>query len=205
MRKILMAFLVLMMFSYPAYSRPTLAVREFDNKTDDDKVPAGAVMNMMVTELYNAGLFDLVEREKLKYAQQEYELAMSGLMNPKSAAKFSSPAIEGARYQMSGAITLYHYFEKGSGFAIPIIGSAAVAKTGYVCLEIQIMDTVTSNIIYAAAQEGSAKRAAKGAITAYKGFFIGGYKREYEGILASATREAVMKHVAELKKIQFEE
>ena len=64
---------------------------------------------------------------------------------------------------MTGAITLYYYSEKGSGFAIPILGSATQAKTAYVILDIRIIDNTTGEIIYTGDQVGTSRRDAKGA------------------------------------------
>ena len=53
-----------------AEAKPRLAVREFENKAGGS-VPASAITEMMTTELYEAGLFTLVEREKLNYVADE--------------------------------------------------------------------------------------------------------------------------------------
>ncbi|MBQ6981572.1 MAG: hypothetical protein IJQ15_03990, partial [Synergistaceae bacterium] len=112
--------------------------------------------------------------------------------------------LHSAQYSMEGAITLYYYHEKGSGFVLPIIGSATVAKTAYVQLEIRIVDNTTGRIVYSSEQLGSSRQDAKESLGGYKGFFIGGYNRTYGGILASATRDAVMKHVAAIKARNWE-
>lgn len=67
-----------------AREKPRLAVREFENKAGGD-IPASAITEMMTTELYEAGLFTLVEREKLKYVGEEIRLSQSGLMDESTA------------------------------------------------------------------------------------------------------------------------
>ena len=186
-----------------ASALPRMAVRAFEDRTEDGKAPAGAVMDMMVTELNKAGVFDLMERERLDYIAEEIRLGQSGLMDPSTAPAVGK--IKGVQYTMTGAITLYYYNEKGSGFALPVLGSATQAKTAYVILDIRIIDNSTGQIVYTSDQTGQAKQIAKGAIAAYKGFYIGSYNRTTGGLLATATRDAVMKHVNAIKNIYWEE
>ena len=203
MRKILVASMLLLCLAECAFARPRLSVRTFEDRSEEGNAPAGAVMDMMVTELNKAGVFDLMERERLDYIADEIRLGQSGLMDPSTAPKVGK--IKGVRYMMTGAITLYYYAEKGSGFAIPILGSATQAKTAYVVLDIRIIDTSTGEIVYTSDQVGEAKQVATGAIAAYKGFFIGSYKRTTGGLLATATRNSIMKHVNAIKAREWEE
>ena len=202
MRKIL-AVLFVMSLVASAEARPRLAVRAFDDRTEEGKAPAPAVMNMMVTELNKAGVFDLVERERLNYVADEIKLGQSGLMDMSTAPKVGK--IVGAKYTMTGAITVYYYSEKGSGFIVPVLGFATQAKTAYVMLDIEIIDNETGLIAYSEKMLGESKQVMKGALAAYKNFFIGGYNRTTGGILANATRDSVMKHVAALKLVNLEE
>ena len=162
-------------------------------------------MNMMITELSKAGVFDIMDREKetMDFMKDEYKMMYEGLIDPSTAIELGH--IQSPRYIMDGAITMYYYSEKGSGFAIPILGSATRAKTAYVMIDLRITDLETGGIIYASNELGeSNKQIDKGAIAAYKGFFGGSYKRESGGILAMATRNAVEKHVAAIKAIDWE-
>lgn len=193
----LLVFAVAVMLTGTGYALPRMAVRQFEDRTQDKDAPAGAVMDMMVTELNKAEVFELVERERLDHIAQELKLSQEGLIDPSMVLEIGK--LHSAQYGMEGAITLYYYHEKGRGFVLPIIGSAAVSKTAYVLLEIRIIDNTTGRIVYSSEQLGSSKQDAKGSLGGYKGFFIGGYKRTYGGILASATRDAVMKHVAAIK------
>ena len=155
---------------------------------------------MMTTELFNAGLFNLVEREKIDYIAEEIRLSQSGLIDPATAPDIGS--IKAARYMMTGAITVYYYNASGGVVYIPkIAGGGAGAKTAYVTLDLRVMDTATSEIIYAAAVQGEAKREAAGILTSFGGF--GGVS--YGGILATATRDSVMKHVAAMRRKEWPE
>ncbi|MBQ3653500.1 MAG: hypothetical protein II954_03670 [Synergistaceae bacterium] len=201
MRKFLAVILVLFC-AVSSQAKPRVTVRAFEDRTEEGKAPAPAVMDMMVTELSKAGVFDLMERERYDYITEEIRRGQSPFMDPSTAPAIGK--VKGVQYIMTGAITLYKYAEKANGFVIPIIGTGAQAKTAYVVLDIRILDTSTGAVVYASDQVGQAKQVAKGTIAAYKGFFIGGYKRETGGILAAATRDAVMKHVAALKAHSWE-
>ena len=192
----LLAVLFFLPGPYVAWARPRLSVRAFEDRTveKDDPAPAGAIMDMMVTELDKAKIFDLIEREKLDYIAQELRLAQEGLLDPETAPQIGK--LKGVQYTMTGAITLFYYNEKGT--MIPIIHQGN-AKTAYVMLELRIIDNTTGQIVYSAEQLGTAKRELKGWGLAYGGFYIGSQNKTYGGILASATREAVIKHVAAIK------
>ena len=181
-----------------AEARPTLAVREFENKAGGD-VPASAVTEMMTTELYEAGLFTLLEREKLKYVGEEIRLSQSGLMDESTAPELGK--IKGAQYSMTGAVTEYHY--KAAGGAVPIPGIGGVggaSNTAYVTLDIRIINNETGEVAYAAAERGASNQTLGGLITKYGGFGAG----KINGILAAATRKAVMKHVESMGGLRLD-
>lgn len=201
--KLLLILTALTVLTGTACALPRLAVRQFEDGTEEKNAPASAIMDMMVTELNKAKVFDLMEREKFNYVAEELKLSQSGLVDPSMVLEVGK--IQSAQYSMTGAITLYYYNEKASGFVLPVIGSAAIAKTAYVLLEIRIIDNTTGKIIYSSEKLGSSRQDSSGSLGGYKGFFIGGYKRVYGGILASATRDSVMKHVEAIKAIHWEE
>ncbi|MDR2137372.1 MAG: CsgG/HfaB family protein [Synergistaceae bacterium] len=184
-----------------AAGKPRLAVRSFENKTDNDSVdaPAQAITDMMTTELYNSGLFSLMEREKLDYVAAEIRMGQSGLVDSATAPEVGK--IQGAQYTMTGAVTQYRY-NAGGGF-IPIsgIGGGGLAsKTALVVLDIRMIDNTTGAVVYAASEAGKAKREVGGLATKYGGFVSG----SYGGILAAAAREAVMNHVANMEQYDWE-
>ena len=176
---------------------PRLAVRAFEDRTQEQDAPASAIMDMMVTELDKAGVFDLVEREKFDYIAEELELSQSGLIDPSMVLEVGK--IHSAQYTMTGAITVYYYNEKKSGFSV-IIGSTVEAKTAYVNLDIRIIDNTTSKVIYSAVKQGQSKQLSKKSGLEFQEFFIGSKNKTYGGALALATRDAVMQHVSAIKK-----
>ena len=201
--KLAAVLLLLALFSSaasPAHAAPTLSVRVFDNKAGSDaEAPAAAITDMMVTELSKARIFSILEREKLEYIAQEQKLAMSGLMDESTAPEVGQ--LKGARYSMTGAITVYNYNAKAGAIYIPgIAGGAAAGKTAYVTLDIRIIDNQTGEVVYASAEEGKAKREASGILSQFGGFG----SASYGGILATAARDSVRKHVESLKDADFE-
>lgn len=180
---------------------PRLAVRAFEDRTQEQDAPASAIMDMMVTELDKSGVFDLVEREKFDYIAEELELSQSGLVDPSMVLEVGK--IHSAQYTMTGAITVYYYNEKKSGFSV-IIGSTVEAKTAYVNLDIRIIDNTTSKVIYSAVKQGQSKQLNKRSGLELQSFFIGSKNKTYGGALALATRDAVMQHVAAIKKHNWE-
>jgi len=175
-------------FAANYYNKPRLSFSTFDNKTGVN-VPVYDITEMMTTELYDSGLFTLVDREILDYTNEEIKLGMSGLVDPATAPKVRMA------YSMTGAVSLYHYNNKAG--VLPISGIRASANTGYVTLDIRIVNTVTSEVVYASAETGSANREESNLVSWYSGFDTG----PYGGILASATYDAVMKHVKSMEEV----
>ena len=190
-RKIFLAvFIILAALSCEALAAPRLAIRPFTNKTDLPNVPVDAITDMMTTELSRTGMFNLLERERLDYLADEIRLGQSGLIDPDTAPRVGK--IKGAQYTMTGAVTVYEFYER-AGRNPRIIGGRTKAKTAYVTLDLRIIDNTTGEIVYAASEEGQGTREISGGYSRYSGFYYG--ERTYGGILASATRDAVMKHV----------
>ena len=183
------------------YAMSRVTVRHFEDRTQEKDASAPAVMDMMVTELDKSGVFELVDRESLYHVAEELKLSQQGLVDPSMILEIGK--LHSTQYSMEGTITLY-YHEKGKGFVLPIVGSVTVAKTAYIHLEIRSADNTTGRIVYSSEQLESSRQDAKGSLGGYKGFFIGEYKRTYGGILASATRDAVMKHVTAIKARNWE-
>jgi Uncharacterized protein involved in formation of curli polymers len=194
----LLALLFCAVLTLQAEAKPRLAVRAFDNKTDGS-VPADAITEMMTTELYNAELFELVEREKLDYVAEEIRLGQSGLMDMETAPEVGK--VRGAQYTMTGAVTQYYYNASGGAVILPGVGAAVGSRTGYVMLDIRIIDNATGQVVYAAAEEGASNQTIGGGGVAIGGFASG----KFGGILAAATRKSVVKHVESMKSLSLEE
>jgi curli biogenesis system outer membrane secretion channel CsgG len=176
--------------------RPRLAVREFQNKTEGS-IPAAAITEMMTTELFKIGLFNLVERERLDYIADEIRLGQSGLVEESTAPELGR--IKGAQYTMTGAVTLYYYNSGGGVVYLPGVVGGLLSRTAYVTLDIRIIDNSTSEVVYAAVEQGASNQTLGGVGTPV-GAFGGG---KTGGILAAATRDSVVKHAKTMKEIFY--
>lgn len=200
--KVFVVLLVLTLTVNVVDAKPRLAVRSFEDKTQEQDAPASAIMDMMVTELDKSGIFELIEREKFDYIAEELELSQSGLVDPSMVLDIGK--IHSAQYTLTGAITLYYYNEKKSGFSV-IVGSTVEAKTAYVTLDIRILSNTTSKVIYSAVKQGKSKQISKSSGLEFRELFAGSRNKTYGGILASATRDAVMQHVSAIKAREWKE
>ena len=196
MRKIVVALLIVTCLTTSAYALPRLTVRKFDDKAGTGE--ASAITDMMVTELNKIEVFELIEREALDLVEDELDLVRSKRVDSGTAPEAGK--LKGAQYSMTGAITFYYYDEEGGGMTVPIIGITSEKKTAYVELDIRILDNTTGSVMYASGQLGTAKLESQEATITYKGFGGGAYKKQYGGILAMATRNAVQKHVAAINE-----
>lgn len=196
-----LAAILFLFFTQAAFARPRLTVRAFEDNTQEQDAPASAVMNMMVTELDKVDVFDLIEREKFDYVAEELELSQSGLVDPSMVLEVGK--INSAQYTMTGAITVYYYNEKKSGFSV-IVGSVVEAKTAYVNLDIRIISNTTSKVVYSAVKQGQSKQISKSSGLEFQEFFIGSKNKTYGGALALATRDAIIQHVNAIKNRDWE-
>lgn len=204
-RKVLFSALIaltLLIASQAHAARPRIAIRAFENKTDEPSVPSTAITDMMTTELGKARIFSMFEREKLDYVTDEIRLGQSGLMDTSTAPEVGK--LKGVQYTMTGAVTLYHYNVGAGGAFLKAVGIVGAAKTGYVTLDIRIIDNTTGEIVYVNSETGSAKRSGGGAAAYYSGFGIGALGGSYGGILAEATRNAVIKHINTMKEYDWD-
>jgi curli biogenesis system outer membrane secretion channel CsgG len=185
-----------------ADAKPRVSIKKFVNKTDTSgaNAPADAITDMMSTELYEADIFTIIERERLEEVGEEVRLGQSGLVDESTAPQLGK--IKGARYMLTGAITVYYYNMSGGVVGVPgIAGGGAGAKTGYVTLNVRIVDNQTGEVVYSATKQGEAKHEASGILTVFGGFG----NVQYGGVLATATQDSVRKHVEAMKKKTWEE
>jgi len=199
MKKTVFCFLVLCLFllgtsaSAFASNRPRLSVRDFEDRSGDN-APAAAITDMMTTELYNARIFTLLERQRFDYIRGEIELGLEGWLEPSTAPEFGR--VIGAQYSMTGAITRFFYNATGAVIPIPGVGGAGfLTNTAYVIIDLRIINNTTGEIVYAAAETGAANQTMGGAVTRFGAFGSG----RIGGLLAAATRNAVIRHVEALR------
>jgi curli biogenesis system outer membrane secretion channel CsgG len=184
-----------------AEAKPSLAVKAFADKSGEcgDNV-ASAITDMLTNDLFETGVFTILERERMDDVMDEILMGDTGFMDSSTAPEIGR--LKSARYTMTGSITVFHYNASGGVAYIPgIAGGGAAAKTAYVTLALRVIENETGEIVYSASQQGEAKREASGLITRFGGFAT----VSYGGILASATQDSVSKHVDRIKKITWNE
>jgi curli biogenesis system outer membrane secretion channel CsgG len=188
-------------FASSADARPSLAVKTFIDKSGEcGENVASAIVDMLVNDLVEADIFTILERERMDDVMDEILLGDTGFMDSSTAPEIGR--LKSAQYTMTGSITVFHYNAGGGVVYIPrIAGGAAAAKTAYVTLALRVIDNETGEVTYSASQQGEAKREAAGLVTAFGGFGT----VSYGGILASAARDSVSKHVARMERIDWNE
>lgn len=199
---VLSVFLFMLALVSGAEARPRLAVRSFEDRSQEGGAPAAAITDMMVTELDKAQIFDLVERERLDTITSELSLAQSGLMDPATAPQLGK--LKGAQYTMTGSITLYFYNRKKTSNYILLLGNVAEANTAYVMLDLRVISNTTGQVLYAAGQQGSAKQKSRTTGFIFPGFITKNVNEMEGGLLAQATYDAVLKHVEAMKGRQWD-
>ena len=166
--------------------KPRIAVLAFEDRSEGRKANSEVIMNMVVTELHKMGSFTLLERERINDISKEANFEYSDTPTAVKIGKLKS-----AQYVMTGAITLYYYSEKSSGFVLPILGAETKAKTAYVVIDLRVIDVETGEIVYAHDKTGKATQNTKKST-------LKDYNKVVGGLLDAATRDAVSKHVSAL-------
>jgi curli biogenesis system outer membrane secretion channel CsgG len=126
--------------------KPRIAVLEFKNKADNQwwyHGGATAAQDVFVTELVKSGKFHVVEREQLEALMQEKHLALSGDLDPATAARVGK--LLGLNYLLTGSVTEYGntHVEGGGG------GILAGKKKFVAALNARLIDTSTGEIAWA--------------------------------------------------------
>ena len=115
-RNVLLLGIAFVLFLLPsiAMAKMRVAVLDFQDNSGAG-APGGAIADMMTTELFNAGVFTVVERNQLGAVATEQRLAAQGLVDPSTAVQMGK--VLGVEGLITGSITQYYY--KGSGGVVP--------------------------------------------------------------------------------------
>jgi curli biogenesis system outer membrane secretion channel CsgG len=188
-------------FAADADAKPSLAVKPFIDKSGAcAENVASSIVDMLTNDLFEAGIFTILERERMDDVMDEILLGDTGFMDSSTAPEIGR--LKSAQYTMTGSITVFHYNAGGGAVYIPgIAGGGAAAKTAYVTLALRVIENETGEVMYSASQQGEATREAAGLVTLFGGFGT----VTYGGILASAAQDSVSKHVARMEKIDWYE
>ncbi len=136
-----------LVFTAPALAeKPRIAVLEFKNKADNQwwsHGGAGAMQDVLVTELVKSGKFRVIDREMLNSLMREKNLSLSGSIDPSTAVKAGK--LLGVQYFLTGAVTEYGNTKAGGGG-----WRLSVKKNTFVAaVNARVIDTTTGEIIWA--------------------------------------------------------
>ncbi|EHM10537.1 uncharacterized protein involved in formation of curli polymers [Thermanaerovibrio velox DSM 12556] len=193
-RTLLVLGLVLLLASM-AQGKTRVAVLSFQDNSGAG-APAEAIADMMTNELFNTGMFSVVERSRLEQIALEQRMSAQGLMDPTAAVQMGK--MLGADYLITGSVTQYKYEASGGVIPLPFGGLSGVAvgsETAYVTLDVRLINSTTGEIVLTAKAEGAANQTQGG--FAYDSAVFGTGKAG--GLLGQATYKAVTKAVDQIK------
>jgi len=179
----------------PAQAKMRVAVLDFQDNSGSG-APAKAITDMMTTELFNSGVFTVVERSRMDALAQEQRLAGQGLADPTTAVQMGK--VLGVDALITGSVTQYKYEASGGVIPLPFGGLSGVAvgsETAYVTLDVRMINAQTGEVLMTAKEEGAANQSQGG--VAYDWALFGTGKAG--GLLGQATYKSVTKIVAKLR------
>ena len=161
-----------------------IGVVDFENKTTYGANRLGtSASDILITELAKSGKFIVVERDKMNQVMAEQKLAMTGAIDPSTAAKVGR--ILGLNAIVTGAISQFGETTEGSEYLITQSKSQIVKCT----VDIRVVDAETGQVLYADSGSGLGKKHSGGVLG------LGtrtGYDETLEG---DALRAAIAKFV----------
>jgi curli biogenesis system outer membrane secretion channel CsgG len=155
-------------------SKSTISVPSFKNETDWwwwRSSTARELGDALSNELSATGNFTVVERQKLDEVLSEQELTELGLARKDTGAKKGN--ITGAQYIVLGRVTAYEegVEEESSSVGIGGINIGGISLGGggrkeeqkaYIAIDLRVVDSTTSEVVYSRTVEGRATSEAQG-------------------------------------------
>jgi curli biogenesis system outer membrane secretion channel CsgG len=173
----------------------TVAVSRFASKSDFNlhyglSDVGGGLSALLTAALVESGQFIVVERETLSDVLAEQNLVASGLVKDGTAA--SPGALLGAGLLVKGAVTDFSESAAGGGFGVSVagVGVGLKSRAATVGLDIQIIDTTTSQVIasYHVVEKITAKAVA---VDVARGGVDMGFTKFIETPIGQAARKAI--------------
>jgi curli biogenesis system outer membrane secretion channel CsgG len=156
-----------------------IAVGEFQDKTAKGGWSGGwlgmfgmgwpqigdGMRDMLTTALFNTNRYLVLEREQLGEVLKEQDLGDSGRIKKGTEAPIGE--IYGAELLITAAVTEFEGSAKGAGGGTRILGVTVGGgvKKGHVAIDLRIIDTKTSQIVFATSVEGDSTSVALGGAT----------------------------------------
>lgn len=173
--------------------RSPISVGKFDNRSDYlrgvfsdgmDRL-GGQAKTILISHLQQSGRFQVMDRENLREITQE------------AGFNKRSNHIKGARYVITGDVTSFGRKVTGDQQLFGILGRAK-SQTAYAKVDLNVVDVVTSEVVYTASGAGE-YRLSNREVIGFGG--TAGYDSTLNGkVLDLAIREAVDKLVSGLEQ-----
>jgi len=178
-------------FSVSAFAgeKKRIAVTDFENDSQvNDAYMGRGIADMLVVELVKNKAYQVVERKKLQSVLNEQGRGLTGIIDPKTAAKVGK--VLGLDYLVVGKIV-----EAG----MQTTGMFGINETKIkVVLAVRLIDATTGSIILAESAEGTVS---KGSLSDENGQVIAGDKGFTSSVFSEAARKAVAKVVDKLNEV----
>jgi curli biogenesis system outer membrane secretion channel CsgG len=195
---VLCVLLVVSATTVLASDRPSIGVSEFRNDTSAGWWSGGTgndLAGMLTNELASTEKFRIVERAKLNAVLEEQDLAQSGRIEKRSAAKVGK--LTGAKYLVMGTVSAYTENTAGEGGGLSFRGINVGGKKSeaYIAVDLRVVDTTTGEVAYTRTVEGrSSSYGIHGGI--YRGGF-GGNMGKYENTPAGKAIRACLVEISD--------
>ena len=146
-----LAFVFLLAIPVMAADKPSIGVAEFRNDTSAGWWSGGVgndLASMLTNELATTEKFKIVERAKLGPVLQEQNLAESGRVDKKSAAKVGK--LTGAQYLVMGTVSAYEEKTAGGGGGLSYGGISLGGRKdeAYMAVDLRVVDTTTGEVSF---------------------------------------------------------
>ena len=181
-----------------ASERPSIGVSEFRNDTSAGWWSGGTgndLAGMLTNELASTEKFRIVERAKLNAVLEEQDLAQSGRIEKRSAAKVGK--LTGAKYLVMGTVSSYTENTAGEGGGLSFRGINVGGKKSeaYIAVDLRVVDTTSGEVAYTRTVEGrSSSYGVHGGL--YRGGF-GGNMGKYENTPAGKAIRACLVEISD--------
>lgn len=198
-KKTVLLLSLLVLFSFSAFaSKPSIGVAEFKNETSAAWWYGGVgddLAGMLSNELAGTNKFKVVERSKLDSVLEEQDLAASGRVNKKTAAKTGQ--LTGAEFLVVATLTAFETDVKGTGGGVSFRGVSLGGKKedAYMAVDLRVINTTTGEVEFTRTVEA---RASSGGLNVglYRGGF-GGNLSKYEKTPTGKAIRAVVMEISE--------
>jgi curli biogenesis system outer membrane secretion channel CsgG len=122
--------------------------------------PSQGVSDLLTNKLVDGGAYTLIERSRIQAVLQEQNLALSGRIDPSTAAQVGR--ILGADAIVIGSVTRYNLNQGSNGVSVLGVGVGRRRDSAEVELTARLVNTTTSEIMATAQGSGEARQGSGG-------------------------------------------